>query len=359
MAIYWDNRKGERGAKGIAGWWFRIILKGRRHEGHGYLSQEDAAEAERTARRVAQGLEAPVVQTTFHALAIEYFRLCEIQNTKIHYKHQWYRYQGWLAVLGDAQVSELTPVQISQYVRRWAKAQSNATANRNLDMVKLILRTGVDQGLIDYTDGLHRILRLKRLPVTKNEKYVPPREDLLTVYLRCNQRDRCLLDVYLGTLARKRELLDLEWSAVDLDNQNLILSTRKTRGGNTKRTLVPMTNEVFKALTWVNKNRLSDIWVFPSPKTRRPYHDRNKWFMKICREAGVKHFSFHSLRHYSSNLASNRGAQARQSQELLRHDNLTTTDTYLQSIRGIRPETMGLMEDPLGLKTRKKKSHTK
>ncbi len=212
------------------------------------------------------------------------------------------------------------------------------------------MRTGLDLGLISYTDDLHRILRIKRLPVAASKKYVPPREDILKVYLKCNKRDRCLLDVYLGTLARKRELFDLEWSAVDLGKRNLILTRRKTRGGDTKKTLVPMTTEVHRALTWVSKNKLSDWWVFPSTKTKEPYYDRNKWFEHLCQSAGVRHFNFHNLRHYSSNLAADRGAKARESQELLRHDNMTTTNTYLAGIRGVRLETMALVKDPLGMR---------
>ncbi len=46
---------------------------------------------------------------------------------------------------------------------------------------------------------------------------------------------------------------------------------------------------------------------------------------------------------------SDRGALPQQ--ELLRHDNMTTTDIYLRAIRGIRPETMELMKDPLGMHT--------
>ncbi len=350
MPVYWKKERGRKGAKGVAGWWYRFIKDGVRYEGFGYLKKADAEEAEAQRRREVQGLAPKRTRITFETVAREYFDQCKVRNTSKHYQQQRYRYNAWLAHMSKMDVSEITPQAVGRYLRRWARASSPVTANRNLDFLKSILRTGLDAGLVSPTEDLHRVLRIKRLPVDRREKYVPPREDILKVMAAAEERDRMMLWIYLGTLARKRELFDLEWRDVDLEAGTVILTTRKTAGAGTKRVLVHMTAEVREAFQWLWDHRISDRWVFPSPRTGEPYYDRNKWFARICRKAGVRHFNFHSLRHYSSDLAARRGATRKQQQEIGRWEKLTTADGYQQRIREVSKETIGLVENPLSLK---------
>ena len=349
MSVYWKMERGRKGQRGVAGWWYRFIKDGRRYEAFGFQTRADAQEAEARLRGAVRGLEPKRIRTTFRELATEYFRQCETRCTQRHFQNQMYRYKKWFRRISALEVSALTPQVVGRQVRRWASSSSPTTANRNLDFMRSILRTGLDAGMISHTEAFHRVLGVKRLPVDPPEKYVPSREDIVKVLAAADERDRRMIAIYLGTLARKRELFDLPWEDVDLEAGSVVLTTHKTAGRGAKRVAVAMTPEVREAFAWLWEHRRSDRWVFPSPKTGEPYYDRNKWFERMCQRAGVTHFNFHSLRHYASNLAARRGATRKQQQEIGRRENLSTADGYPQPVREVSPETIMLVRDPLSL----------
>jgi integrase len=55
---------------------------------------------------------------------------------------------------------------------------------------------------------------------------------------------------------------------------------------------------------------------------------------RLCREAGVKPFGFHAIRHYIAGVLQDSGKMSLVAiQRQLRHKRPTTTDTYLNSMR--------------------------
>jgi integrase len=146
----------------------------------------------------------------------------------------------------------------------------------------------------------------------------------------------------------------LTWDDVDLEGRTLILYTRKKRDRSLTPRRVPMTSRVFEILWRRFAERPGDLtWVFFwhrcwSPEenryVERPYARRNRMMSRLCKRAGVRHFGFHALRHAGASILQRRNVPVTTVQKILVHENLSTTEIYLQTIDGAEREAMEILE---------------
>ncbi|NLZ11020.1 MAG: tyrosine-type recombinase/integrase [Alcaligenaceae bacterium] len=70
-------------------------------------------------------------------------------------------------------------------------------------------------------------------------------------------------------------------------------------------------------------------WVFPNPKTGKPYHScRNAW-VSACEKAGLAGLRMHDMRHTFASMMLDNGADIVDVQQALAHTQLKTTAVYL------------------------------
>ena len=62
-------------------------------------------------------------------------------------------------------------------------------------------------------------------------------------------------------------------------------------------------------------------------------------------KGGVKEFTYHCLRHYGASALANAGVALTDIQVLLGHQNVSTTDIYLQSIKDSVKEAVKNLEN--------------
>lgn len=67
-------------------------------------------------------------------------------------------------------------------------------------------------------------------------------------------------------------------------------------------------------------------------KNGRLYEDRNKFFPRLCKKAGVETFGFHGIRHLIATALFHDGCTLAEIQKILRHKSPKTTELYLQSL---------------------------
>jgi integrase len=84
-----------------------------------------------------------------------------------------------------------------------------------------------------------------------------------------------------------------------------------------------------------------------------PYEDRKKFMKTLCKKAGVKYFRFHALRHSGTSIMDNDNVPMGAIQEILGHENRTTTEIYLHSLSGTAQKAMATYEQA------KRNSHSK
>lgn len=107
------------------------------------------------------------------------------------------------------------------------------------------------------------------------------------------------LAIYTGM--RLREILDLEKDRVDL--KGMVLKLEDTKNGEKRE--VPLTMNLTKILEEaINRVSKNNPYVFPSPRTGKPYTSIDKAFKAAMKEAGFDHYKFHWLRHsFASRMA--------------------------------------------------------
>ena len=137
----------------------------------------------------------------------------------------------------------------------------------------------------------------------------------------------------LLTGARKREILDARWNDINFDDQ--IWRIPMTKSG--KPLTVPLTPQAIDLLRILQKelpNILqseclsSSEWVFPNPKTGKPFHSIFNAWNTARTKAGLKDLRIHDLRHSFASALVNHGVPIYDVQKLLGHQSVKTTERY-------------------------------
>src|SRR5690606_6968108 len=146
-------------------------------------------------------------------------------TTRSHYQDNRYRARAWVKLWGRLPADTIDTPMIEQFLRKRRKQVSAATANAELEYLKALFNYGVERKLIrvNPTDDL------RRYPVDRKRKYIPPLKDIEKVIAVADPDSRDYLWVIQDTLARVGEIDRLTWEDVDFERQSVILYTRKRR----------------------------------------------------------------------------------------------------------------------------------
>lgn len=186
------------------------------------------------------------------------------------------------------------------------------------------------------------ILKVKKtLP-----KYLSTEEvdKLLNIKLNTafDYRNKAMLEVIYGTGLRVSELVKLEYSNIDFEN-----SIIRVKGKGKKDRIVPLgeiasyylkiyINDYRKKL--LNKNNYNEIFLnnHGKPITRQGF---NFILENIRRETGIeKELTPHTLRHSFATHLLEGGADIRSIQEMLGHENISTTNIYTTVVNKVLRE---------------------
>ena len=142
-----------------------------------------------------------------------------------------------------------------------------------------------------------------------------------------------LINLAIHTGCRKGELLELEWSRVDLSQNEIYLDTVHTK--NSKPRIVAINSAAREALIHRASIRAEHCpdspWVFVHTeghlKGRRVMGCR-KAFNSACRRAGIKDFTFHDLRHTCASWLVEEGVHLLSVRDVLGHSTTEMTERY-------------------------------
>jgi integrase len=151
-----------------------------------------------------------------------------------------------------------------------------------------------------------------------------------------------MLTCYLHTAARRSELFNAKWKDVDFQSSTITLWTRKRKSGSWEPDVIPMTQTLRNALLQHRGKygQYEHIFTWQG----KPYKSKRHWLEYWCAEAGVKKFSFHSIRHLTASWLDSKGVPLRTIQAILRHKAATTTNRYLHELRGVQVDLDSVFE---------------
>jgi integrase len=311
-------------------WRYDFLKDGIRYKKGGYRTKGDAIEAEARARATAKTIN------------MDFLRLCnarledlEVRRTNDYFLENKRLFENLMEMWGD--FPTITKDDVETYLKQVAK-DSKPVANKHLRLIKALFNHGVKRQWFQFNPAVG----IELFGVPRKKKYIPPMADIEKVLSLATPEQREYLIVVSHTLARVREINRLKWDDVNLDEGYIILRTRKSKNSDIVERKVPMTSTVREILSLLPK--VGD-YVFMNPRTNKRYQYRRKFLHTLCAKAEVKSFMYHALRHYGASKLMNAGAPLTDIQEILGHQRPTTTDIYLQSLKGSLQETIKKLEE--------------
>jgi integrase/recombinase XerD len=256
------------------------------------------------------------------------------ENTIKAYSNDCQAFNKWLFIKKRYEATDSSEADIENYLKYLKSINlSNSSINRKLSSLK------------HFFNYLSKTKLLKSNPVSnisgpKQSKVLPKSLSIIDVNSLieapdCTNfiglRDRAMIELMYATGVRISELINLEYSNIDL-NRSLI----KVMGKGGKERMIPFGDD---ALSWLTnyiefrrKNNLSlnsrDFFISQQGRkiTRQAFWHRIKIYLKAL---GLSmDISPHTLRHAFATHLLNNGADLRSVQMLLGHSDLSTTQIY-------------------------------
>ena len=337
------------------GWRYDFTLNGQRYTETWFKTKREALQAEAQRREELKN-PPPANETPTDMVFLELVSLrldfIRAYKTASYYNDNRYLFKRLVKRWDGLEAGKITSAMVLQYILSRAK-ESHYAANYDLRLLKALFNHGVHGKLISDNP----VNGVPFLPVERKLKSIPTVEEIDRVITMADQGTQDYLWVIRETMGRVGEINRLVWDDVDLAGRSVTLYTRKKQGGNLTPRKVPMTDKVLEVLIRRYQTRdTAKPWVFWQRywcrKTNQwkegPYLDRKKIMQTLCRKAGVRYFRFHALRHTGASIMDNSNVPIGAIQEILGHENRTTTEIYLHNISGAARRAMAVYESARG-----------
>lgn len=336
------------------GWKYHFVRRGKRYYSPYFKTKSEAKRAE--AQRKGE-LENPWLrETTGTRTGTVFFdlinrRLDHVQaySSATYYRDYMYMAKRWIREWGGLSCEEINQSMVESYFLKRRKKVSGYTVNQEIKYLKASFNWALKKGLVD----LNPVAGIEFMPAEVKAKYIPPLEDIERVMALAEGDMRDYLWIIRDTMARKTEIHNLTWDDVNFQERCVTLYTRKKRGGHLTPRQVPMTERVYTILSRrFNARDKSKPWVFWHTYVSRitgeeitgPYGDRRRALQTLCRQAGVKSFGMHALRHLGASLMERQNVSISSIQRILGHEKRKTTEIYLHSVGQAERNAMQVYE---------------
>lgn len=205
-------------------------------------------------------------------------------------------------------IAAITPETIKEWMT-WRKHQVEpSTVNRELDVLKSLLRTAVPKYL-----ATNPASEIRHFRVSERERRVLTPDEEARLLAVGSPSDKAWITLALDTLLRLSNTVDLKWAQVKMDRRVIVPLNAKV-----SHDIVPMSSRLHEALKHLPRD---SVYVFPQ------FHDGSggqsskqraiRRFAQLCQLAHVDHgrgvegVTFHCLRHTGATRALQRGASVR------------------------------------------------
>lgn len=299
-----------------------VMYKGMRSTGSTKTLEDAVAARDLAISKMQEGVTGPVVWTL--AQAVNATLALRWQGTKSEEGHML-NARLLLTFFGeDAPVTEITAARIDDYVMSLLDGgRSNATVNRKLSTLRVVLTTALKRGHLTKLPTFDRRKeyqgRLRFLTDEEENNLL----DLFTVWGKIAQKEAVI--VLLDTGMRTGELFKFQRRDVAFTNKEATTITLWDTKAGTSRT-IPLTDRASTVITKRCLGLADDDRVFPEAQSwLRCAWDRAKERMGLAKD---EQFVPHILRHTCASRLVQRGVSLKVIQAFLGHENIQTTMRY-------------------------------
>jgi integrase len=232
-----------------------------------------------------------------------------------------------LPVLGKKYLDEITKKDIIDFHHGLLKkGYKPGTCNRSLILLRYAFNLVIKWEIPGVKTNPTKDVPLLNDQEGKKERYLS-KEETERLYGVLKNSDNPLLQLIIPMLiltgARKREVLDARWEDFDLVKRQWRIPI--TKAGRPR--YVPLSNGVINLLANVPHDE-SNPWVFPNPKTSKPYVSIFGSWNTARKVAGLADVRIHDLRHSFASFLVNAGRSLYEVQKILGHTQVKTTQRY-------------------------------
>lgn len=282
-----------------------------------YLSKSECATAEREKlRELDKKARCGSNDKLISELMNEKLDEIQLNQSRAHYQESRRYYKMLLHHTGDVYVSEITKAQVNALLNKFSKdLKKRGKGNYNVNSMLRILKHLFYHAMnIHDVDMKNPCVGIKAYPIDKDLKYIPPDDEIEQVKNDLDDQERLLVQFLEETGARINEALRL--SDTDVYDDYIVLKTRKSRNSNLVSRKIPKP-DCLMGIPF--KGRLFERWaIYPRFLEKKVY------------SLGLRPWGFHNLRHRYASKLSKEGRPIFEIMSLLGHNNLSTTQNYLQ-----------------------------
>ena len=300
------------------------------------LKQIEEDKGGRTMR--TRGALAPIMSDFFYQTYLERVRL----ESRSYQTHEALFRNHIAPIFGETRLTDIDEEDVVRFANhlkakvvgggRWEKTGGRALADGTVKRILVLLRH-----IFNIAMGLPRT-RVRENP-TKGLKLTTDRhivglfltsDELKAVLDAAEQSPNAdladMLRVLMGTGLRRSNVFRMKWQWIDEKRGTLTIPASEDKGK--KGMVLPLSQGVKTLLAERRKTATSSEWVFPNPKTGKPYHScRNAW-VTVRNRAGLPTLRIHDLRHTYASMMLESGSNLIDVQQALGHASLTTTQVY-------------------------------
>ena len=213
----------------------------------------------------------------------------------------------WLQqFLRNKLLDEVTRELITFIANTKAKETSPSTANRYLSLIRSILRKSCNEW--EWIDNVPKI-RLFQEPKHRIRWLTPEQVHKLLIELPIHQQDMVIFS--LSTGLRQSNVLNLEWSQVDLERQAAWIHPDQAKARNAIH--IPLNSVAMSVLT--RQTGKHPIRVFTCRGRPVAWANTRSW-RNALKRAGIENFRWHDLRHTWASWLAQQGTPMNVLQEL-------------------------------------------
>jgi integrase len=229
-------------------------------------------------------------------------------------------FKAYWTQIGIMYVSELTPVMVQDWVNKLAKEKGKATANKQFNTLRACVNWAIEQNVIELKSSPFKSVRSFKLEHQINYLKLGDETKRLLDQLENESEDiRDAIQLLLFTGQRKRNVISMEWSEIDMRSGTWTVPPHKTK--SRKQYSIALTGRSLEIL----RRRFESA---SSPRVFNRVSIDTAW--RKCRDkAGLPNLNIHHLRHTTATWLAQSGASAAIIQRAMNHASLATSAKYI------------------------------